>query len=564
MRNEHVRLRFAVAIATVVFLTTTACSGTARPQSEGSGGTSAQATPVQTVNPSVTPSPSRGEPALFASVATLPPHYRAWLGADRVVTVDSKETWRVFDWTGTQLASAATPSDEPTCRATVVQAANGHQRVITITSRATPAAGINKATRTWIVNAYDENLNKLWSKPMAGPAGAPGCGGDGFQPLETNPQGTWGLLPGIVVNLADGTAYSFQRDGKPIDPAWDNEGPRVSLFGRYIQRTGYDSKRASETGTHWPVAQFLDPAKDFQQVKMVTSANDEEVLTISVLDQTSNDVVRVQQDPHHYVAVVSTKQGVKVKRVDLDAITVKDLSVLSSRCPGTESLLDPKQGILITRGSITDLTAAYNINTGEQTWQHQARACGLHDGQLLVVANNQLAVLDTQTGRQLAYSTRYKKCPTTTYGEYGLFDRELVRVFGDHSTRATNHTTPPTMDSSFVYTLRSGGVSTYVGSLQGRYEATVTRVYAQGDTVHVAFTATGSTDLRRPEEACLVVTGANGVEMRRARATDLQREELGFYSGEWIFEAGAPGSYSIRYSCQTDYSDAALGAVAER
>lgn len=94
------------------------------------------------------------------------------------------------------------------------------------------------------------------------------------------------------------------------------------------------------------------------------------------------------------------------------------------------------------------------------------------------------------------------------------------------------------------------------------YAATVTAVSQDGLQVHVDFTASGRSDLRRPETSCLAIEGADGAYyLARPTAISLSTDSPGAFSGRMSFPALVSGSYGLRYSCATDYTIAALGTV---
>lgn len=106
--------------------------------------------------------------------------------------------------------------------------------------------------------------------------------------------------------------------------------------------------------------------------------------------------------------------------------------------------------------------------------------------------------------------------------------------------------------------LQAGSESRYSAD----YAATVTAVSQDGLKIHVDFTATGRSDLRHPETSCLVIEGTDGAHyLAWPTAVSLAVDSPGTFSGRMSFPGLVSGSYGMRYSCETDYTTAAIGTV---
>lgn len=106
--------------------------------------------------------------------------------------------------------------------------------------------------------------------------------------------------------------------------------------------------------------------------------------------------------------------------------------------------------------------------------------------------------------------------------------------------------------------LQAGAESRYSES----YAAQVTGVSQDGLSLNVDFTATGPSDLRRPETSCLMIAGDDG-QSYTARLADsaLTTDTTGHFEGTLTFPALISGRYTFLYSCRTDYSAAEIGTV---
>jgi hypothetical protein len=109
------------------------------------------------------------------------------------------------------------------------------------------------------------------------------------------------------------------------------------------------------------------------------------------------------------------------------------------------------------------------------------------------------------------------------------------------------------------YELAAGGESRY----SEQYGAVVTDVSGEGYVVRVEFEASGLSDLRRPEGACLVIEEPDGEGyLSRPMEVELTTDEATNYAGSITFPALVPGIYSFNYSCEGGYGLAELGSVA--
>lgn len=102
--------------------------------------------------------------------------------------------------------------------------------------------------------------------------------------------------------------------------------------------------------------------------------------------------------------------------------------------------------------------------------------------------------------------------------------------------------------------------------VESRYSADYTvhinAVTHDGMQVHLDFTASGRSDLRRPETSCLVIDGADGqTYLARPTTTTFTVDERGSFAGSLSFPALISGTYGFQYSCASDYSIAQIGSV---
>lgn len=129
---------------------------------------------------------------------------------------------------------------------------------------------------------------------------------------------------------------------------------------------------------------------------------------------------------------------------------------------------------------------------------------------------------------------------------------DTVPPVSEPPTPASHSVTGATSD------LHSGAESRYSAD----YGARVDSVTQDGLQLHIDFTASGLSDLRRPETSCMVISGADGqTYVSRPTGVALASDEVGRFVGRLSFPAIVSGEYRLQYSCADDYSTADIGSV---
>lgn len=140
---------------------------------------------------------------------------------------------------------------------------------------------------------------------------------------------------------------------------------------------------------------------------------------------------------------------------------------------------------------------------------------------------------------------------------YEWLSPDSARIDAGTLRRAAPSEPAPPDGTADITTSAPGSRSTYVSD--DAYSVEVTSVVARGGfLVDVGFSATGPADLRRPEGGCLV--NDEGF-IATPVAQTLTVDQDGSYAGTWTYALVRPGSWSLQYSCRSDYTLASVADV---
>lgn len=117
--------------------------------------------------------------------------------------------------------------------------------------------------------------------------------------------------------------------------------------------------------------------------------------------------------------------------------------------------------------------------------------------------------------------------------------------------RRDNTETAPTVSAGadvVITPIAPGGRSVYSSDYAAEVIAVATR---DRFLVDVEFAAIGRSDLRRPESSCLV---SDAGRIASPIAQELTIDRAGEFRGTWTFPIIESGTWSLRYSCRSDYS----------
>lgn len=125
----------------------------------------------------------------------------------------------------------------------------------------------------------------------------------------------------------------------------------------------------------------------------------------------------------------------------------------------------------------------------------------------------------------------------------------------DVTDTTRGETLPPVVVGNVTFTAAASGRSVFAEN----YFADILGAELVGEhSVAVSFDAQGQSDLRRPEGSCLVhEDGFVAMPM----STDLTVDMPGRFTGVLTFRLIVAGDWSLRYSCESDYSDAYVGTI---
>lgn len=261
----------------------------------------------------------------------------------------------------------------------------------------TPAEGINPAGYTTTLLAYNaDKLTPLWQATVdSGTADgnteicSPGVwGADLAKRLSVTSDGRYAVLPlastALVVDLSNGHVRT--------DPQ------AVGTLGAYVQ----DDQIGDDNLT--TIIRITDPSTGTTLGTMTDP---------TLLDD--SDGLFDTDDGSGALATVAT--GANPGDGDTEAVTLPggQLRWRLTTPTGLEQIvhaLDPQTHTLLV-GDDGDGVYAFNEQTGTPLWKVPAAAlCAAADGKVFVSANEQLAVLDAMTGRQLSFDPQISSCPS--------------------------------------------------------------------------------------------------------------------------------------------------------
>jgi hypothetical protein len=329
--------------------------------------------------------------------------FRPGLGDD----VADQSVITAYDAGGTQLARIGSAGFTGECGAADVVV--GERRTL-LTELITdqPARGVEPALSSLDMDAWDAVTGaKLWHKELVPPQrsriGCTAYSGE-LEDFAATHDGKWGLYSTTfadvevheVIDLATGQSHSV--------PA------ATGVLGNYLIHS--ESVAGPQTTT------FFDPADG----KTVARAE----------DRSFGNTMKPAATPLFGDADGLTADGAKVVLVDASAdgaVVVADLPGLHKvwSVPASDNsyriLGDAGGTVLVDHSDGPNgdrLMIAYADDTGKERWRSPGgQLCGLTASQLLLAVNDQLAVLDMATGKQLAYSDAKGQgsgCPTVLAG----------------------------------------------------------------------------------------------------------------------------------------------------
>jgi len=342
-------------------------------------------------------------------------------GDDRLVVADGAP-----DFEDTQFATysvdgspisgwTAIEGADPDC-GVLVEPSGDADVVYLIRMRTTDAKGIQAATTTPYLVALNENLDLLWQVPLGKPTTSDvDCSGDTY--LRSTLDGQW-------IAFALGDAFAYQGYLSTTTQKVTTTKTILEPLANLLVDINYDTC-GSFCGDEDPASiPALDPATGKYRTFAVTGGSGK---------LGPGDVVRnmLHNGSGAYVdgstlvglgdVAVGDDQEQPWGVVDLDAQTIRPVPKVPE-LDGGGPVVDTDSGIVIAGGQvgISARTAAVVWDLGEPV-----TVCGAGHGVVVVGANDQIATLDSATGKQLSYSSVLSGCPDDgVFGGYG-WDSEV-------------------------------------------------------------------------------------------------------------------------------------------
>jgi hypothetical protein len=418
--------RLIVLGPAVFVLAIAACGSPASPAPSQATGTPSSAPSAART---AAPSPSGVAPSAGASLASVSGEGRlnviANLQGQGFDVVDSlldgnndESTVHAYDAGGTSLATIPAGSLTGECGAADVVNSKG-RLLITELIKTVPAAGINPATNSLVLTAWDATSgDKVWTAtPISSTTDALSCTAfDGnLQNFSATFDGRWGVLEwplsttdvSDAIDLTNGTLYPRSDlqgtlgnyvvvgtdhtyfDGEPniarlaIPGAWQK-------LGRFKLGTGDPGDVPLDPGEFVPTGQLAN--QDYSDPP-VMEATPEGTELIGIVGNATDSIALTV----NAYALPSARLlwSLKTPRYDTDTLEAVNASV---------AIIGRSQN----GGDGTTTLMALDVKTGNVVWKTNiggGALCDLTSSQVLVSANGQLATLSTVTGKQLSYET---------------------------------------------------------------------------------------------------------------------------------------------------------------
>lgn len=328
-------------------------------------------------------------------------------------TID-QNNWTTYDLTTGDALQTVSDPQLKSCGAGVAHRTDGIDVVLTLDSTTSAAAGVtSQSTSYTLVGTSAESGAQLWQTPLG--ATDP-CAYDDTNPgyanlgpyTQTSPNGATALWPSgfgaagttFLINLTSGHVTTL--DGPSImigatvavaeSPLDEPDKPVGAL---------YDANTDAPSGSTHSAALVACAHGNYGCAVAQTPAGDAYVANVG------NDIVGTQDAP----------DGNQLWRQNGAA----NVNFLDS---GGPVVIEPA-----TVGGSTGLSAI-SPTTGRTVWRNaDGDFCGATSGKVFVSVNDQLAVLDATTGKQLSYDPSQSQCPTVLPGaivEQGQDDNTVV------------------------------------------------------------------------------------------------------------------------------------------
>lgn len=414
----------SAGIALTLLALLSACSST--DDAENTPATSSEvAAPQAKPGPtSADPTPTPLEDALFDVVAELPIRGRVSTAENYFVSVENG-TLTTYAPDGKQVASSSVLSLE--CGVSVVGSGPERGHVLTAERVLTPAAGLKPEAWDLVLRSDDPfTYQQRWQTTLVEDSpDQPDCPSLGFDQWDgtelatATVDGKWVGFMGWIVSLEDGSASELE--GVPVAVG--------NLFARL-------ECRAAACVNATERVPFIDPATRAEKFALgreplIPLTTDRAAMDVTADGSTLIYSGRVEWVPEGKLAVESYAIVRAVSLADGSTLWErpgKDLWTDNSR---ERIVIDDEAGVVFADDKLENAQSpfvALDLATGQEKYSLPIDwVCSSNGRGTAVEANSQVAVVDTSTGEQIAYTDSLGRCGDPV-GSYAVQEGIVVRL----------------------------------------------------------------------------------------------------------------------------------------
>lgn len=359
-------------------------------------------------------------------------------GLGETVVVQSEDgSFATYTPSGTLITSGITNPDIQNCKVGGTSV-NGHSLLYTLGVSTTPAQGISPTQEEVQFIALDDHLKEKWRFKLwsGNESDAPGC--DASDTTDSRDLRTALTTDGNWLSVNWGPATGYTNTKEPNFIATDQD---AQAFGAKILVHDESCPNCSNSDSY----RVLDPSTKKNKTYPPVTADGKthfdpsDVLSeISIQLWNGNGGLGLEMaDQTHVIARWADLSGTpQVGLIGLTDLKYKNLDVPdASDYTGVVSYAVDQSAHILTSGD-----KALSLISGKTVWTLPdntfSELCVAGDGSVVISTHNQLAELDSATGKQKSFSPDIAHCPTAIgsyqqYGQYGwnLGDDGTVTVY---------------------------------------------------------------------------------------------------------------------------------------
>ncbi|MGW4371019.1 hypothetical protein ACWEKT_35790 [Nocardia takedensis] len=333
------------------------------------------------------------------------------VGGSDEVAVLNLGTWTAYDDQGSQIG--AVPLVEGTLRMCEIHFPNGSgTRGYTLRENKLAARGIEPARYEYFLTAWEfdsgSGIRKVWETRFASLTDASEVTCTFGSALRSTSDGKYLVISNYadgysVIDAADGSLRTVDYEPAPI--------------AGYLTRTVRECDSACFTSR----VELIDPVT----LSVVTTysgppgSGKPDPVLFSLVRTALDEGSLAFADNKRVAVYESVTDGMEIQVIDLATQTILVRIPVGRYNPMHDMWLDEKAGIVVYSqhsGLIGGIPiSGFDLSDGHPLWKLDSygKVCAVGNGQMNLMINDQMALLDTRTGQQLDYTTRPNACQNT-------------------------------------------------------------------------------------------------------------------------------------------------------